>query len=113
MKLSSYCSHDLKMTIFYQGHVRLFSSPGQSPEELMHYPQRKCCSLFKGLYFPNDLMDLVRICIITDIGPIYPAMAYRSHRVNKTRSLGQILEKTWVGFRRHSFDPIFKKLSEW
>ena len=32
------------------------------------------------------------------------------HAVSKTRPLGQILEKTCVHSRRHSFDPINMKL---
>ena len=49
----------------------IFSSPGRSPEVLMHYPRRRRwrrrqrphlrLSFFNGLYFPNHTMDLVHI----------------------------------------------------
>ena len=47
--------------------LMIFSSPGRSPEELMHYPSGDI-EVFKSAYLLNHSMDLVYIGTMIDIG---------------------------------------------
>ena len=63
------------------------SSLGRSPEEIMHYPRHRlrrphlCLSFLMAYIFQMIWWIWFIFGMIIDIGPIYPAMAYRSHRI--------------------------------